>query len=1273
MSEAPEAQDGEKPENAAPGSPAAGDLWKRRKAYPALGISVIDAEENEDSLAIKFRGNGATSRNSLDLRTQMLKGRTKEQAELLAIAGGLQKGVEDLLAGRIFHPQAVADDWVDAVSQPSDSTSSDEHSEGPQSPAAEKVAPEKAAPEPEAPPVALRHKLVGMPNWAEKEVHSDSQESHDEEAAIEDSDDDSTGSFLYIDPHDIDDVVQEIDDGKLQQQVNLGRAATNRIMYEWKENARVKVMEDLNNWFQERKEKAALDAVAFDDTEAASKAVAAAEFEAICGIKTSIERKEMALVSSVSGFRQNMDKRIRQHWNAKRKARDDALAQVHKEEEERRQQRLRRQQERAAKRFMDIDDQIGELKDSIDQVKADIHKQELRQFSVPQKRKSAVGGNKATAVLNIIAAQQEEAQILSGKLAVQSQMLETIEDALEKAKAFFSSAAFKNKKVRTLPADDPAGEMVNEAMIATMKTVLAQLMFEDESLAETISLAISLTNRPGGKKRARNGFLRLDDILQDKEPKHAETTLGGEIVVSSDPIERQRKLQEIEDECTKLQEEITILEGVDHISVDGHSSPGSPRSRADAEEQEETDTRTELEKRHDQAMELLLETGTATIEAIRQKKAIFTTSGTKGRQKSEGGNSEGDAQEDPSAAIEAAKKELDQQKAKAAQLAQEEKEAKNKLKQLRAVSAKSSASPAMTRIATNLSASGSAGFEVLGGVGSATASDISAESDLEAEPEAMAWLGRSSGFNATGGSGPGSPGSPGGPGSPGSPGSPSTGAGGAVAATGTAEAGATASGGEGVPDVPGGGSSASSASGAGSVPASPSALGLRARRRSSIINLEEVQDLSSGLAKQLQENEAARKELEELQKAIEELKRRPRELQTPTARSQAPTSLGTPSLPATPVSPATTGGDPPSPSKRRSLKMVQTRSEPASPASPISPGRRSTSRGSRKSLASPRRASARPATEEEEEAAEEVREQNATRLKDLIKDVQKLNEEKDVYEKELASIEEKIRKVKSMDSGGVVALLKKDVVAEKKVDSAEVKEIKGDIKKKQAQVNAMRRTWQEMQGSNNRRNALIPGAEEERQREIAKRFAHVLSFLRAARETELAEQAKRAGLVTESNAQVVGRSASKFLSAIKKVRVAEPVASRGPSPMPPVPDDKPSERATTYTSGALLVPGGSPEGAAKQGFGRLMAEAMTGQRGVIGPGESPDEDAANPRFARRASMSLKAAPEEGGRRRSFDNILMKAKLKKPKDEESPSSKVNSAVRFAPAEEKSPEP
>eukprot|EP00913_Durusdinium_trenchii_P002621 g2427.t1 len=75
--------------------------------------------------------------------------------------------------------------------------------------------------------------------------------------------------------------------------------------------------------------------------------------------------QEIALVSSVSSFRQNMEKRIEQHWAAKRKARDQAIAQVQREEEERRQERLRRQAERAAKKFTDIDDQIADLKDTL--------------------------------------------------------------------------------------------------------------------------------------------------------------------------------------------------------------------------------------------------------------------------------------------------------------------------------------------------------------------------------------------------------------------------------------------------------------------------------------------------------------------------------------------------------------------------------------------------------------------------------------------------------------------------------------------------------------------------------------------------------------------------------------------------------------------------------------------------------------------------------------------------------------------------------------------
>ena len=63
------------------------------------------------------------------------------------------------------------------------------------------------------------------------------------------------------------------------------------------------------------------------------------------------------------------------------------------------------------------------------------------------------------------------------------------------------------------------------------------------------------------------------------------------------------------------------------------------------------------------------------------------------------------------------------------------------------------------------------------------------------------------------------------------------------------------------------------------------------------------------------------------------------------------------------------------------------------------------------------------------------------KLKDLIRDCQKLTEEKEAYEKEILGIEEKIRRAKSMDSGGVVELLKKDVQTEKKVENPEVKAI----------------------------------------------------------------------------------------------------------------------------------------------------------------------------------------------------------------------------------------
>ena len=71
-------------------------------------------------------------------------------------------------------------------------------------------------------------------------------------------------------------------------------------------------------------------------------------------------------------------------------------------------------------RFSDIDDQIADLKDSIEQVKGEIHKKELMKHQYPShKRRTSTGGaSQASDVLAIIASQQEEAQVLQNKLAV---------------------------------------------------------------------------------------------------------------------------------------------------------------------------------------------------------------------------------------------------------------------------------------------------------------------------------------------------------------------------------------------------------------------------------------------------------------------------------------------------------------------------------------------------------------------------------------------------------------------------------------------------------------------------------------------------------------------------------------------------------------------------------------------------------------------------------------------------------------------------------------
>ncbi|CAE6921575.1 unnamed protein product [Symbiodinium sp. CCMP2592] len=682
---------------------------QRRQGFPALGISVLecatDAEHGADLQDIKFRGLDADRRRSeLDLQSATMKGRTKEQAQILAIAHGLQEGIEDLLAGRIFRPGESDEVVADSSSADSDSSSSPP----PTSPKDVKVqeAEKPEVPQEGADPVKFKKKLAGMPGWMKGEVSED-EDSHSEASgsAPEDpSDDDSVDGFLNINYHDIDDIVQETDHSKIEQQVNAGRAATNRIMYEWKEFARVKLTEQLNNWFQQRMQQGERDVAELDSTEAESLETMAAQSEGVKGVKSGIEQKDMALFSTISCFQQKFGQRLDEHWESKRKSAEELLARVQQEEEEKQQERLRRQAERAAKKFHDIDDQIADLRDNVEQIKGEIQRMELMKQTMPAKTRRNSTGNKAAEVLSIISSQQEEAQVLSGKLALGSQRLESLEDAVEKAKVFFMSAAFKSKKIRIPPADDPAYLLVSEAVVSQMQAVLAQLMLEDEALAESVSLAYSTFNRPGGKKKVRNGMLKLEDTRKDGDQK-----LSGsesfqqveEIVVSNDPEQRRLKFKEIETESTSLREEIAILQSTleqpilptrtqaeqEPLASEEQTDEGQAQDEG-GEDKELEDAKPSLEE----AYRRLLSTAEDTVEIIKQKKGILTSERTKSKSMRSMDFASGGEVATPASGSEARNnpqldEQLKAQQTKAARLSEEEKAIKMQLKRLRAATA----------------------------------------------------------------------------------------------------------------------------------------------------------------------------------------------------------------------------------------------------------------------------------------------------------------------------------------------------------------------------------------------------------------------------------------------------------------------------------------------------------------------------------------------------------------------------------------------------------
>ncbi|CAE7798622.1 unnamed protein product [Symbiodinium sp. CCMP2456] len=1177
---------------------------QRRQGFPALGISVLesatDAEHGTDLLDIKFRGLEVDRRRSeLDLQSATMKGRTKEQAQILAIAHGLQEGIEDLLAGRIFRPGESDEVAVDSSSADSDSSSSPP----PTSPKDVKVQEAEKQEVEAADPVKFKKKLAGMPGWMKGEVSEDEDSNSEQGSAPEDlSDDDSVDGFLNINYHDIDDIVQETDHSKIEQQVNAGRAATNRIMYEWKEFARVKLTEQLNNWFQQRMQQGERDVAELDSTEAESFEIMAEQSEGVKGVKSGIEQKDMALFSTISCFQQKFAQRLDEHWESKRKFAEELLARVQQEEEEKQQERLRRQAERAAKKFHDIDDQIADLRDNVEQIKGELQRMELMKQTMPAKTRRSSTGNKAAEVLSIISSQQEEAQVLSGKLALGSQRLESLEDAVEKAKVFFMSAGFKSKKIRIPPADDPAYLLVSEAVVSQMQAVLAQLMLEDEALAESVSLAYSTFNRPGGKKKVRNGMLKLEDTRKDGDQK-----LSGsesfqqveEIVVSNDPEQRRLKFKEIEAESTSLREEIAILQSTLEqpiLPTRTHAEQEPQASEEPTDEGETQDEGGEDKEAEDakpsleQAYRRLLSSAEDTVEIIKQKKGILTSERSKSKSRStdfaNGGEavtpSASEARNNPQL-----EEQLKEQQTKAARLSEEEKAMKVQLKRLRAATAQDK-SKVQAPDGLSPSRQDSAQGAPTGGDGG----------DAGEEPE---------GFLEDGEGPPGE---------------------------------------------------------------SPLSSGELKKRRRRISRLEAAQP-DDALRKQLKDNMTAEKELEALRQQLQDLKN------------------------SLPPEPSGTGSLSPTRARRNSrVHVSEPSAESAGDASASAASTRSRSRraSSRKSASAGRRSSAKRVDKPAEEPplSEEQRQENALKLKDLIAGCQKLAEEKEAFEKELASIEDKIRRVKSMDSGNVVAALKKDVQQEKKeADTSEVKELKAEIKKKTSQVNAMRRTWQEMSGSN-KRGSTSAAVEEERQREVAKRFAHVLSFLRAAKAAELAKEAENAGLVTESgDAEVVGRSASKFLMSIRKDKMAaqlsENLQAQGAAPVN-VGSRRPSVSRTPLASPGTPLASPSPlpsespmspelSGGSQQGFSRMMAEARTGHRpSIVGPqhsATSSDDEAPRPsrRVTATTSLQVPRTTEDGEpvRRRSFNNILEKARMRKPREEEvppgTPGDKANSAVRF----------
>eukprot|EP00931_Biecheleriopsis_adriatica_P105646 TRINITY_DN801_c0_g1_i1.p1 TRINITY_DN801_c0_g1~~TRINITY_DN801_c0_g1_i1.p1 ORF type:complete len:984 (+),score=276.85 TRINITY_DN801_c0_g1_i1:246-2954(+) len=520
---------------------------------------------------------------------------SRQQAHWVAIANGLKEGVDDLLTGRVFRPSAKDSDDDRADSLPSSELWDIEES------SASEGVPEKVVSleVPRGPPNQV-HMMAGLPTWLrrqstferaqkslkdesspvraqgetegsdkEQEATSEKDAASEAEAGRGSESEESVSSFLNFHPHDINDLVCEVDEGKKAEQVRLGKAELARLK-KTPNTSRVQVMEELNNFFQKSRAAAAREMEDLSKMEEESASNLAEQSASARQLRHQIERKEVHFFSRVSSYHRNMSRRFDEHWRHKKELQDKLEeGEIYKQEQRDRQRRLRESQSSSARRVGELEAESEKLKEEIREAK-----RELKSDDSEKKKIQVSGSNKTTQVLSVLSMQQDETQALQGKLALQQAKLQAWERALELAKLDPDARRKKQRQSQGV-VRDPADDLLEEVAYLCKVELLGEHMNLDSNLSELVWLAISIGEH-GGSRKGKPGFVKLSELSQELEEllKAEEEDFfsapagGGQreesraLQAGEDDSEERQQLQAYDQEAKDLQEEIDALQAL---------------------------------------------------------------------------------------------------------------------------------------------------------------------------------------------------------------------------------------------------------------------------------------------------------------------------------------------------------------------------------------------------------------------------------------------------------------------------------------------------------------------------------------------------------------------------------------------------------------------------------------------------------------------------------------------------------------------------------------